>query len=289
MVVVNTIASSPTPGRMMAIDDPRAARRLIRAGEYTGHTAGIAPDFVQGNLCILPSSLAADFAAFCARNPKPCPLIAAGAPGDPLLSGLGDIDIRTDLPRYRVFKDGACIEEPTDIRRYWSDDLVAFVIGCSFSFEQAILREGIPLQHIARDTTVPMYRTDIDCVAAGPFRGKLVVSMRMFTPADAIRAIEVTGRFPLAHGAPVHIGLPEAIGIRDLLRPDFGDPPALEPGQLPVFWACGVTPQVVIEAARPPLCITHKPGAMLITDKRYGELAPIDSASGGQSRAGPAA
>jgi uncharacterized protein YcsI (UPF0317 family) len=268
---------------MMAIDDPHAARRIIRAGEYTGHTAGIAPDFVQGNLCILPQSLAADFAAFCARNPKPCPLIAVGAPGDPSLPDLGDIDTRTDLPRYRVFKHGACIDEPTDIRRYWSDDLVAFVLGCSFSFEQALLREGIPLQHIARDTTVPMYRTDIDCIPAGPFRGKLVVSMRLFSPADAIRAVEITARFPLAHGAPVHTGVPEAIGIPDLMRPDFGDPPAPEPGQLPLFWACGVTPQVAIEAARPPLCITHMPGAMLITDRRYDELPhPYPSPQAGE-------
>jgi uncharacterized protein YcsI (UPF0317 family) len=286
--VVNKIASSPTSS-MMAIDDPRAARCLIRAGEYTGHTAGIAPDFMQGNLCILPRPLAADFAAFCARNPKPCPLIAVGAPGDPLLPDLGDVDIRTDLPRYRVFRDGECIDEPTDIGRYWSDDLVAFVLGCSFSFERALLQEGIPLQHIARNTTVPMYRTNVDCVPAGAFGGKLVVSMRPFAPADAIRAVEITARFPAAHGAPVHIGFSEAIGIRDLMRPDFGDPPEPAAGQLPLFWACGVTPQVAIEAARPSICITHKPGAMLITDRRYGELAPIDSATAARSRAGPAA
>ena len=266
-------AFRPSSHRIMAIDDPRAARRIIRTGEYTGHTAGIAPEFVQGNLCILPAAFAADFAAFCQRNPKPCPLIAMGSPGDPMLPDLGDVDVRTDLPRYRVFKDGDCIDEPSDIRRYWSNNLVAFVLGCSFSFERALLQEGIRLQHVERDTTVPMYRTNIDCVPAGCFKGKMVVSMRLFSPADAIRAVQITSRFPAAHGAPVHIGFPEAIGIRDLMRPDFGDPPAPEAGQLPLFWACGVTPQVAIEAARPSICITHRPGAMLITDKRSTALA----------------
>jgi uncharacterized protein YcsI (UPF0317 family) len=259
----------------MAIDDPREARRIIRAGDYTGHTAGIAPAHVQGNLCILPASYAQEFAAFCQRNPKPCPVIGMGAPGDPTLPDLGDIDIRTDVPRYRVFREGALVEEPTDIRKYWTDDLVTFVLGCSFSFEQPLLQEGIRLQHIERDTTVPMYRTSIDCVPAGRFKGKLVVSMRMLKPADAIRAVQITSRFPAVHGAPVHLGIPEAIGVRDLMQPDFGDPPEINPGELPVFWACGVTPQVAIEAARPPLCITHKPGAMLITDKKNSSLAAL--------------
>ena len=264
-----------TANRMMAISDPRQAREIIRAGEYTGHTAGIAPDFVQGNLCILPKDLALEFAAFCQRNPKPCPVIGMGAPGDPALPDLGDIDIRTDVPRYRIFRDGKQVDEASDIRKYWSDDLVAFVLGCSFSFERPLLQEGIPLQHIERDTTVPMYRTSIDCVPAGRFKGKMVVSMRTFTPADAIRAVQITSRFPAVHGAPVHLGLPEAIGIRDLARPDFGDPPELRPGELPLFWACGVTPQVAIEAARPSLCITHKPGSMLITDRLNTALAAL--------------
>ena len=269
------IVARPAANRMMAIDDPREARRMIRAGEYTGHTAGVAPDFVQGNLCILPKDLALEFAAFCQRNPKPCPLIGMGAPGDPSLPDLGDIDIRTDLPRYRVFKDGKLIEEPTDVRKYWSDDLVAFVLGCSFSFERPLLEAGLRLQHIERNTVVPMYRTSIDCVPAGRFKGKMVVSMRPFTPADAIRAIQVTSRFPAVHGAPVHIGLPEAIGVADIAKPDLGDPAEIREGELPLFWACGVTPQVAIEAARPSLCITHKPGAMLITDRKNAELAAL--------------
>ncbi len=267
------LGASPNP--MMRIEDPRAARAMIRKGEWSGQTAGIAPAYVQGNLCILPAALAAEFTAFCHRNPKPCPLIGMGVPGDPFLPELGDIDIRTDVPRYRVFKDGQLSDEPTDIRKFWSDDLVAFVLGCSFSFEKPMLEAGLHLQHLHRNTTVPMYRTNINCVPAGRFDGNMVVSMRPFAPADAIRAVQITSRYPAVHGAPVHIGFPEAIGIADLQRPDFGDGPLIEPGQLPLFWACGVTPQVVIEAARPAICITHKPGAMLITDKLNSALAAI--------------
>jgi uncharacterized protein YcsI (UPF0317 family) len=272
---VEQITSPPKSSRMMSIADPREARSVIRSGAYTGHTAGIAAEYVQGNLCILPKDYAMEFAAFCQRNPKPCPVIGMGAPGDPSLPDLGDIDIRTDVPRYRVFRDGKVVDEPADIRKYWTDDLVAFVIGCSFSFELPMLQEGIRLQHVDRDTTVPMYRSSVDCVPAGRFKGKMVVSMRPLAPADAIRAVQITSRYPAVHGAPVHLGLPEAIGIADLMRPDFGDPPQIAAGQLPVFWACGVTPQVAVEAARPPLCITHKPGAMLITDRTNITLAAL--------------
>lgn len=260
---------------MMAIDDSREARRIIRSGGYDGHTAGIAPQFVQGNLCILPKDMAMEFAAFCQRNPKPCPVIGMGSPGDPSLPDLGDIDIRTDVPRYRVFKDGKLVDEPTDVRQYWTDDLVTFVIGCSFSFEKPIIEEGIRLQHVARNTTVPMYRTNVDCVPAGRFRGKMVMSMRPFTPADAIRAVQITSRFPAVHGSPVHLGLPEAIGIADIMKPDYGDAPEIRDGELPVFWGCGVTPQVAVEAARPSICITHKPGSMLITDRHNTSLAAL--------------
>jgi uncharacterized protein YcsI (UPF0317 family) len=260
---------------MMQIEDPTEARRIIRAGDYAGHTAGVAAKYVQGNLCILPKELALEFAAFCQRNPKPCPIIGMGAPGDPTLPDLGDIDIRTDVPRYRVFKDGTLVDEPLEISKYWTPDLVTFVLGCSFSFELPILEAGIRLRHIEHNTTVPMYRSTIDCVPAGRFRGKMVVSMRPFTPADAIRVIQITSRFPAVHGAPVHLAIPEAIGVRDLMRPDFGDPPVIAAGELPLFWGCGVTPQVAIEAARPALCITHKPGSMLITDKRNSALAAI--------------
>lgn len=252
----------------------QAARLSCRNGELTGHTAGLAPGYVQGNLCILPAEYAMDFAAFCQRNPKPCPVVGMSSPGDFALPDLGDLDIRTDLPRYRVFRDGACIAEPTDITSYWRDDLVAFVLGCSFSFEAPLLDAEIPLYHIERDTVLPMYRTNIDCEPAGPFRGKLVVSMRMMTPADAIRAIQITSRYPAVHGAPVHFGLPEQIGINDIMKPDYGDaPPVTGDDLVPVFWACGVTPQSVVMEAKPTFCVTHMPGSMLITDRLNRDLA----------------
>jgi uncharacterized protein YcsI (UPF0317 family) len=268
-----TRAKSSNP--LVGIESPHEARRIIRAGDYAGQTAGVAPSYVQGNLCILPKDLALEFAAFCQKNPKPCPLIGMGAPGDPCLPDLGDIDIRTDVPCYRVFKDGKLVAEPTDIRAYWTDDLVTFVLGCSFSFELALIEAGLPLRHIECNTVVPMYRTNMDCAPAGRFQGRMVVSMRPFTPADAIRAVQITSRFPAVHGAPVHLGLPEAIGIRDITKPDHGDPADIRPGELPVFWACGVTPQVALEAARPAICITHKPGSMLITDRKNASLAAL--------------
>ena len=252
------------------------ARRESREGRMTGHTAGQAPGFVQGNLCILPQAYATDFAAFCQRNPKPCPVIGMGATGDPTLPDLGDIDIRTDLPRYRVFENGECIDEPTDIVGIWRDDFVTFVLGCSFSFEAPLLDAGIPLYHIEHDTIVSMYRTNIDCTPAGPFSGRMITSMRMMTPADAIRAVQLTSRFPAVHGAPIHLGNPAMIGIDDIMKPDYGDPPPVTgPELLPVFWACGVTPQSVVLNAKPPICITHKPGSMLITDRLNADLAAL--------------
>ena len=254
-----------------AAADVRAA---CRRGELIGHTAGRAPGHVQGNLCILPRADAIDFAAFCQRNPKPCPVVGMSAAGDPTIPDLGDLDIRTDLPRYRVFRDGVCIDEPTEISSYWRDDFVAFVLGCSFSFEAPLLDAGIPLHHIEHDTVVPMYRTGIDCTPAGKFRGKMVVSMRMMTAQDAIRAVQITSRCPAVHGAPVHLGNPAAIGIADIMKPDYGDPPPITgENLLPVFWACGVTPQSVVLEAKPEICITHMPGSMLVTDRLNAELA----------------
>jgi uncharacterized protein YcsI (UPF0317 family) len=253
-----------------------AARRAIRAGTHSGPTAGLAPGNVQGNLAILPQALAADFLRFCQINPKPCPLIGTSAPGDPRVPELGeDLDIRTDLSRYRVWKNGELVAEPQDIREFWRDDLVSFVIGCSFSFEEALTAEGIELRHITRGCNVPMYRTSIPTQEAGPFHGPMVVSMRPLTPRDAIRAVQITTRFPSVHGAPVHIGKPEMIGIKDVMKPDYGDAVEVRDDELPVFWACGVTPQVVIEQARPPICITHKPGSMLITDRKNASLAAL--------------
>lgn len=252
----------------------RDARLLMRSGRHDGHTAGMAPGYVQGNLVILPQAEAGDFLRFCQRNPQACPLLAVSEPGDPRLPALGaDLDIRSDLPRYRVWRDGVLVDQPRDVGDLWRDDLVSFVIGCSFSFEQALMEAGIALRHVDEGRNVAMYRTSIPTVPAGVFHGPLVVSMRPLAAADAIRAIQITSRFPRVHGAPVHIGRPDLIGIADLGAPDFGDPVAVRDDELPVFWACGVTPQAVVMAARPPLCITHAPGCMLVTDLLNHHLA----------------
>jgi uncharacterized protein YcsI (UPF0317 family) len=251
-------------------------RARIRAGEVPGPTAGLAPGNVQANLVVLPRELAHDFLRFAQANPKPCPVLAVSDPGDPHFPALGeDLDIRSDLPRYRVWRHGALAHEPCDLFDVWRDDLVGFALGCSFSFEQALIEEGIELRHMTCGSNVPMYRTNIACVPAGPFAGPLVVSMRPLRPSDAIRAIQITSRFPSVHGAPVHIGLPEAIGIADLAKPDYGDPVPVESGELPVFWACGVTPQAVVAAVKPEVCITHAPGSMLITDLPNTRLASL--------------
>lgn len=251
-------------------------RLRIRAEAFTGSTAGLAGGNVQANLVILPRTLAHDFLRFAQANPKPCPVLAVSEPGDPRLPALGDdLDIRTDLPKYRVWRGGELVEEPLNLCHVWRDDLVSFALGCSFSFEQALIEEGIELRHMSRGSNVPMYRTNIRCVPAGPFAGPLVVSMRPLAPADAIRAVQITSRFPSVHGAPVHIGLPAAIGIEELSRPDYGDSVPVGSGELPVFWACGVTPQAVIAEARPDFCITHAPGSMLITDLLNIKLASL--------------
>jgi uncharacterized protein YcsI (UPF0317 family) len=258
----------------VGIRSGRAERLRVRSGAFSGPTTGLAFGNVQANLVVIPSALAHDFMRFAQANPKPCPLLAVSEPGDPRLPSLGeDLDIRTDLPRYRVWRRGEIVDEPTDVRSVWRDDLVSFAIGCSFSFEEALIQDGIEVRHIARGSNVPMYRTNIPCKPAGPFRGPLVVSMRPFKPADAIRAIQITSRFPSVHGAPVHIGVPRAIGIGNLGKPDYGDPVPVDNDELPVFWACGVTPQAAISEAKPDFCITHAPGSMLITDLRNTKLA----------------
>jgi uncharacterized protein YcsI (UPF0317 family) len=234
----------------------------------------MAPGFVQGNVVVLPAEAAGEFLLYCQRNPKPCPLLAVAEPGETCLPALGDgIDIRSDVPRYRVFRNGGLVGTPTDISDLWRDDLVTFILGCSFSFEEALLEAGIPLKHIEQDKNVPMYRTNVQTERAGRFRGELVVSMRPLRAADAIRAIQITSRFAQVHGAPVHLGEPSWIGIQDLARPDFGDATSLEPDETPVFWACGVTPQVAIRHADLDLCITHDPGSMLVTDRLNVDLA----------------
>jgi len=251
----------------------RILRSQIRSGRHATVTTGLARGHLQANLVILPADWADEFASFCAANPKPCPLIAQSAPGNPTLPNLGgDIDVRSDLPRYRVFRNGEAVSEETDVTALWRDDLVTFALGCSYSFESALLEDGVPIRHIEQGKKVCTYRTRLDTVPAGRLHGRMVVSMRNFTVPNAIRAIEITSRFPRVHGAPIHFGDPAAIGIADIARPEFGGEPDIRPGEVPLFWACGVTPQTVIEAARPPFCITHKAGHMLVTDRLNEEF-----------------
>lgn len=250
-----------------------AVRAACRAGTLTGPTPGLAAGFVQANLVLLPRDWAFDFLLFCQRNPKPCPLLDVTEPGDPEPRGIAPgADLRTDLPAYRVWRNGELVEEATDVRRHWRDDLVGFVIGCSFTFETALLAAGLPVRHIEEDVNVPMYRTNIPCRPAGRFSGPMVVSMRPLTPAQAVRATQVCGRFPRAHGTPVGFGDPAALGISEVGKPDYGDAVTIRAGEVPVFWACGVTPQAALLQSRPPFAITHKPGHMFLTDLRDTEL-----------------
>ena len=262
----------------MAVDSrhPREIRAEIRSGKLAGVTAGLARGFVQANLAALPREQAYDFLLFCQRNPRPCPLLEVTEPGSPEPHGVAPgADLRTDLPRYRIYTDGQLADEVIDATPYWRGDLIAFLIGCSFTFEWALLDAGIPLWHMEHGKNVAMWRTTTECRPAGRFHGPMVVSMRPIRSGDVAKAVTVTARFPSAHGAPVHVGDPAALGIRDLGRPDWGDPQPLGPGQVPVFWACGVTPQAVALASKPPFMITHSPGHMFITDLPNSGLAVL--------------
>ena len=255
---------------------PKEIREEIRRGKYAGVTAGLAPGYVQANLAILPKDYAYDFLVFCQRNPRPCPLIEVTDLGSPQPVGVAPgADLRTDVPKYRLYRDGTLAEEVTDITPYWRDDLVAFLLGCSFTFEWALLDAGIPMRHIDEGRNVAMWRTSIACRPAGRFSGPMVVSMRPIPSELVPKAVTVTARFPMAHGAPVHIGDPAAIGIKDLDHPDWGDPGIFKLGDVPVFWACGVTPQAVALASKPPFVITHSPGHMFITDLPNHALSVI--------------
>lgn len=249
-------------------------RLQARQGELKGPTTGLAYGFVQANLVVLPAAQAMDFLLFCQRNPKPCPLLGVSTPGELTFPGLGDnLNIATDVPRYRVWQNGQLVDECTDVSSHWRDDLVSFALGCSFSFEEALLEQGLEIRHITQGRNVPMYRTSVATQAAGAFHGRLVVSMRPFKAADVIRAIQITTRFPSVHGAPVHLGDPAQIGITDIHQPDYGDPVTIHDDEIPVFWACGVTPQSVLLDSKPDFCITHAPGHMLVTDLKNAALS----------------
>lgn len=255
---------------------PKEIRPLIRQGAWQGPTAGLATGYAQANLVVLPQEMAYDFLLFCQRNPKPCPVLEVTDTGSPHPTRLApDADLRTDLPRYRIYRHGKLEAEVMQITDYWRDDLVAFLLGCSFTFEAALLAANIPVRHLEEGCNAPMYITSIACVPAGRFHGPMVVSMRPIPHHQVVKAIQVTGRYPAVHGAPVHIGDPAAIGIAHLERPDFGDPVTVRENEVPVFWACGVTPQAVAMKSRPEFLITHAPGHMFLSDLRHEELAEM--------------
>ncbi|HEX6932952.1 MAG TPA: putative hydro-lyase [Streptosporangiaceae bacterium] len=249
----------------MTYDRPAQARARFRAGLRVP-TASVAPGFAQANLVVLPVSAAGEFAAFARVNPGPCPLLDVTEPGSARTRLAPGADLRTDLPAYRVWEDGACVAEPDEVTAFWRDDLVAFLTGCSFTFERALVAAGVPVRHAELGSNVPMFVTSRPCRPAGRFAGPLVVSMRPVPDDLVATAAAVTARYPAAHGAPVHAGDPAVLGIADLARPDFGDPVPLRDGDVPVFWACGVTPQVALAGARIPFAITHAPGHMFVTD-----------------------
>ena len=248
---------------------PAAARAAIRRGEITGPTTGFCAGYAQGNLVVLPKAFAWDFLLFCQRNPKACPLLEVADAGERTFAQFAPgSDIATDIPRYRVYDHGELVAEPTDVSEYFETrgDLVSFLIGCSFSFESALLEAGIPVRQIEEGVNVPMYNTNIPCATAGIFHGNMVVSMRPIPHRLVPAAVAVTAEMPRVHGMPIQIGFPEAIGIHDLAHPDYGDPVTIREGEVPVFWPCGVTPQAAVMASRPSFCITHAPGHMMITD-----------------------
>ncbi|HEY83322.1 MAG TPA: putative hydro-lyase [Dehalococcoidia bacterium] len=260
----------------MAYDNPKEVRELIRRDKLMRPTCGLAPGYTQANLVILPKDIAFDFFLFCQRNPKPCPILEVLEPGkyEPTLTAPG-ADIRTDVALYRVYRNGELVAEEKDITSYWNSEMVTFLLGCSFTFETALIRAGIQLRHIDQGKNVAMYVTNIQTTPAGMFFGPLVVSMRPIPVTKVVRAVQITSRFPGVHGAPVHIGDPERIGITDLAKPDYGDPVEIKDDEVPVFWACGVTPQAVALKSKPPLMITHSPGHMFITDLLDEDLSVL--------------
>lgn len=251
-------------------------RRLVREGGFSSYTAGLAAGYVKANVVVLPVEYAFEFMVFCQRNPQPCPVLEVTDVGDPRIRFLArDADLRTDVPRYRVYRDGQLVDEPTDLHEHWRDDLVGFLLGCSGTFDGPLMEAGVPLRYVEQGTNPPVYTTDVPCMPAGRFEGPLVVSMKALPPDKIVRAVQITSRFPSSHGAPVHIGDPAAIGIDDLDAVDYGEPCRLHPGDVPVFWACGITPEAVAAAAKPSFMITHKGGHMFIGDVRSEATAVL--------------
>jgi len=260
-----------TSSGLAQLSTGQLVRRAVRDGRFSGFTAGAAAGYLQANVTVVPSAYAQEFRAFCEANPKPCPVLAVSDPGSPFLPALGrDIDVRTDVPQYLVFEHGVEVAQISNLTSLWSGDLVAFALGCSFSFDHMLVDAGVPVRHLSRHSNVAMWRTNIQTTPIGPFHGPLVVSMRPIKESDLSRAVRITESLPSAHGAPIHWGSASPLGIADLSRPDYGDPMPLEAEEIPVFWACGVTAQAAIQHARIPFAITHSPGCMLVTDLTIG-------------------
>ena len=256
--------------------EPKEMRKIIRNGDFIKPTSGLCRGYAQGNLVILPKENAFDFLLFSQRNPKPCPILDVNEVGMKEVKRIAKgSNIATDIPLYRIYKEGALVDEVEDIKKYWQDDFVSFVLGCSFTFESAMIDEGIAIRHIDTGKNVSMYITNIKCEPAGIFSGPMVVSMRPIPFDQVMKTIEITSRYPKVHGAPIHIGNPEQIGIKNILKPDFGDAVEIKENEVPVFWACGVTPQAVAMKVKPKIMITHAPGHMLITDIKNNELASL--------------
>lgn len=252
---------------------PKEVRELIRLERFTGSTAGMSAGYAQANLVILPKEHSYDFLLFSQRNSTSSPLLEVTDVGERFLRYTAtDADIATDLPQYRVYLHGELMDEPTNVEKYWSSDFVSFIIGCSFSFESELMEADIPVRHVEQGNNVPMYYTNLSCKPAGIFHGNMVVSMRPMLPEQAIRAAAITAGMPRVHGLPIHCGNPEMIGIKDISSPDFGEPVTIKDGEIPVFWPCGVTTQSVVMEAKPPICITHAPGKMLILDIKNSHL-----------------
>jgi Uncharacterized conserved protein len=262
------------PGAEIKALSPREIRVLVRKNKWKKPTAGMALGYAQANLVVLPEKYAFHFLLFCQRNPKPCPLLEVLEPGRYRTSFLAKgADVRTDIPRYNVYRKGILTDTVEDIRSFWRDDFVSFFLGCSFSFEEAMLKADIPVRHLDEGKNVPMYITNIACQPAGIFEGPMVVTMRPLPPEKVVSAVTVTSRYRAVHGGPIHIGDPGLIGIGDLTKPDYGDAVTVRDGEIPAFWACGVTPQAVVMTARPEICITHAPGYMFVTDVLNENLA----------------
>lgn len=252
---------------------PQEVKRLIREQKITGQTSGMCNGYAQANLCILPKEYAFDFLLLCMRNPKPCPILEVGEVGSKEIKSMAEYgDICTDFPKYRIWKNGVLEKEVCDITDYWQDDFVYFLIGCSFSFEAEMLEAGLPVRHIEEGKNVPMFNTNIELASAGVFHGNMVVSMRPIPYDQVVKAVNVTAAMPKVHGAPIHIGAPEEIGIADIMKPDYGDSVTVKDGEVPVFWPCGVTPQNIVMATKPEIAITHSPGHMFITDIKNTSL-----------------